>query len=71
MPNPQAEGPPLVGSPRLFIQHIRSYPTYLEAISSIRNLRTRHVVVTSGLLNVVSDILIYIKVSCKLASKYI
>ena len=26
MPNPQAGGPPLVGSPRLLIQYIRSYP---------------------------------------------
>jgi len=25
-PNPQAEGPPLVGCPRLIIQFIRSYP---------------------------------------------
>jgi hypothetical protein len=29
-PNPQAGGPPLVGCPRLLIQHIRSYPPYLE-----------------------------------------
>ena len=27
-PNPQAGGPPLVGSPRLLIQFIRSYPPY-------------------------------------------
>ena len=27
-PNPQDGGPPLVGCPRLFIQHIRSYPPY-------------------------------------------
>ena len=26
--NPQAEGPPLVGCPRLLIQFIRSYPPY-------------------------------------------
>jgi hypothetical protein len=45
-PNPQAGGPPLVGCPRLLIQYIRSYPPYLEAFSSIRNLRTRHAVVT-------------------------
>jgi hypothetical protein len=42
----QAGGPPLVGCPRLFIQYIRSYPSYLEGVSSIQNLRTRHVVVT-------------------------
>jgi hypothetical protein len=32
--------------PRLLIQYIRSYPPYLEAVSSIRKLRTRHAVVT-------------------------
>ena len=36
-PNPQAGGPLLVGCPRMLIQYIRSY---------IRNLRTRHAVVT-------------------------
>jgi hypothetical protein len=46
MPNPQAGGPPLVGCPRLLIQYIRSYPPYLDGVSSIRNLRTRHAVVT-------------------------
>jgi hypothetical protein len=45
-PNPQAGGPPPVVCPRLLIQYIRSYPPYLEAVSSIRNLRTRHAVVT-------------------------
>jgi hypothetical protein len=30
----------------LFIQCTRSYPPYLEAVSSIHNLRTRHTVVT-------------------------
>jgi transposase InsO family protein len=45
-PNPQAGGPPLVGCLRLLIQHIRSYPRKLEGVSSIRNLRTRHAVVT-------------------------
>jgi hypothetical protein len=46
MPNPQAEGPPLLCSPRLLIQYIHSYPSYLEVVSSIRNLRMRHAVVT-------------------------
>jgi hypothetical protein len=46
MPNPKAGEPPLVGYLWLFIQYIRSYPPYLEAISSIWNLRTRHAVVT-------------------------
>ena len=31
-PNTQAEGPPLVGCPRLLIQYIRSYAPYLEAV---------------------------------------
>jgi hypothetical protein len=50
-PNPQAGGPPPVGCPRLLIQYIRSYPPYLEAVSSIRNLWTRHAVVTRDPLN--------------------
>jgi hypothetical protein len=45
-PNSSARGPPLVGCPRLLIQCICSYPPYLEVVSSIRNMRTRHVVVT-------------------------
>jgi hypothetical protein len=45
-PNPKAGGPPLVGCPRLLFQYIRSYPPYLKGVSSIRNLRTRHTVVT-------------------------
>jgi hypothetical protein len=45
-PNLYAGGPPLVGCTLLFIQYIHSYPAYLEAVSSIRNLRTRHGIVT-------------------------
>jgi hypothetical protein len=45
-------GPPLVGCPPLLIQYIRSYPSYPEAVFSIRNLRTRHAVVTRDQLNV-------------------
>jgi hypothetical protein len=41
-PNSQAGGPPLAGCPWLVIQYIRSCPPYLEAISSIRHLRTRY-----------------------------
>jgi hypothetical protein len=37
---------PLVGCPRLHIQYTRSYALYLEAVSFIRDLRTRHGVVT-------------------------
>jgi len=47
LPNPQAEVPSLVGCPRLFIQYIPSYPPYLEAVSSIRNPRTRHTLMTT------------------------
>jgi hypothetical protein len=50
-PNPQAGVPPTVGCPQLRIQYIRSYPPYLEAVSSIRNPRTRHAVVTMDSLN--------------------
>jgi hypothetical protein len=49
----QPGGPPLVGCVRLHIQYIRSYPTYLEAVSSIRNLRKRHAVVTRDPPNMV------------------
>jgi hypothetical protein len=45
-PNPQAGGPPLVGCPRLLTQYIRSYPLYLEAVSSIRKATTHNDVVT-------------------------
>jgi hypothetical protein len=53
-PNPQAGGPPLVCCPRLLIQHIHSYPPKLEGVSSIRNLRTRHAVVTRDPPNMVT-----------------
>jgi hypothetical protein len=52
MPNTPSRRTPLVGRPRLLIQYIRSYPQYPEAVSSIRNLRTRHVVVTRDRLNI-------------------
>jgi hypothetical protein len=45
-PSHQTGGPPVVGCLRPHIQNIRSCPPYLEAVSSIRNLRTRHVMVT-------------------------
>jgi hypothetical protein len=44
--NPHAEGPLIAGRPRLFIQHIRSYPTHLQAVSSTYDPRTCHVMVT-------------------------
>jgi hypothetical protein len=49
-PNPEAEEPPLFDCPRLLIQYIRSCPPYLEADSSIRNLKTGHVVVKGTIL---------------------
>jgi hypothetical protein len=52
-PNPQAGGPPTVGCSRLLIQHIRSYPPYLEAVSCIRKPRTRHAVMTVEPFNMV------------------
>jgi len=39
-------GGPHVRCPRVLIQYIRSYPSHLQAISSIHNLRARHAVVT-------------------------
>jgi hypothetical protein len=42
----QAWRPPIVGCPQMLIPYIRSYPPYLEVISSTRNPRTRHAVVT-------------------------
>jgi hypothetical protein len=45
-PTPQTAGQPLVGCTRLLIQYICSYPPKPEDVSSIRNLRTRLVVVT-------------------------
>jgi hypothetical protein len=53
MPNSQARGSPLVGCTILLIQYFRSHPPYLEAVSSVRNLRTRHAVVTRDPLNMV------------------
>jgi hypothetical protein len=50
-PNHQAGESPPVGCPLLLIQYIRSYPPYLEAVSSTRNLRKRHAVVTRDPLN--------------------
>jgi hypothetical protein len=53
MPNPIAGGgPPFVSCPRLLIQYIRSYPLYLEAVSSVCNLRARHTVVIRDRFNI-------------------
>jgi hypothetical protein len=45
-PRPQAE-PSLVGYPWVLTQYIRSYPPYLEAVSSIR-IRTMRLAVVTG-----------------------
>jgi len=50
-PNTKAGGPTPVSSLWLLIQYIRNYPPYLEAVSSIHNLRTRHVMVKRDPLN--------------------
>ena len=39
-PNNQAEGPPLIGCPRLLIQYIRSYPPHLEDVPPARTWRS-------------------------------
>jgi hypothetical protein len=44
-PNPKSGTLPTVGCPQLLIQNICSYPVYLDAVFSSRNLRTRHTVV--------------------------
>jgi hypothetical protein len=49
--NPQTGEPSPVGCSLLLIQYICSYPPYLEAVSSIGKLRTRHAVVTGDPLN--------------------
>jgi hypothetical protein len=54
-PNPHAVGPLIVGRPRLLIEYIRSYPPYLEAVSSIRIMRTRHALVTRNPPNMELD----------------
>jgi hypothetical protein len=46
LPNPQAGGPPPVSCLLLLIQYISSYPPYLEASTSICNLKACHDVVT-------------------------
>jgi hypothetical protein len=60
MPNPQDGGPPLFCCPRVLIQYICSYPPYLEGVSSIRNLRTRHAVVTRDSPNLEQQIILLI-----------
>jgi len=49
LPNSQTGGPHLVSCLWLLIQCICNYPPYLEAISSIHNLRMHHAVVTGSI----------------------
>jgi hypothetical protein len=64
-PNPKPGGPPLDSYPLLLFQHICNYCTYIyiyiyiyiQAISSNRNLRTRHVAVTGSHRNYYSTVL--------------
>jgi hypothetical protein len=53
--NSQAGGPPLPRCSRLLIQYIRSYPPYLEAISSIHNLRTCSAMLTKDPFSIGTD----------------
>ena len=39
IPNPQVGGLPLLSYPCLLIQYTHSYPPYLQAVSSIHNVR--------------------------------
>lgn len=48
---PKLQDHPLRGCQLLIIQFIRSYSPYLEAVSLMRNLGTRHVGLTRGPLN--------------------
>jgi hypothetical protein len=48
---PASGGAPLVVCPRLFIQYIPTYPTYLETVSFTRKLKSRHALVTKEPLN--------------------
>jgi hypothetical protein len=68
--NTLAGGPPLVGCPRLLIQYIRSYPPYLEVVSSICNLRTRHAMVTRDPHNMAGSY-ISVQISCTRAYEWI
>jgi hypothetical protein len=59
----QAGTSPLLDCLHLLIRYIRGYSLYLEAISSIPNLRTLHVMVTRDPLNteqyVINNIVVY------------
>jgi hypothetical protein len=50
-PNSQTGGPFLVGRPLWLILYIRIFTLFKEAVSSIRNLKTGHIVVTGASRN--------------------
>jgi hypothetical protein len=53
--NPHIKERTLGNAPKnLLIQYIRSYPPYLEAVSSIHNLRTHHAMVTRDPPNMIA-----------------
>ena len=54
--SPKSCGSPLVGCPRPIILCIRWYHPHMKAVSSIRNLRTRHVVVSGAIRNLGNDV---------------
>jgi hypothetical protein len=56
-PTPKLQDTDLVDCPRLLIKYIHNYPPYMEAVFSIRNLRTRHAHVTRGTLNMAKTVI--------------
>jgi len=57
----KGEGPPFVGCLQLFIQCTCNYRPYLEAVSSIHNLRMHHAVITGT--HVKWNIILYFKIN--------
>jgi len=56
LPNPQAEASSCIICPQLLIHYIHSHPSYLEAVSSVCNLRMCHAVVTRDPLNISENV---------------
>jgi hypothetical protein len=64
-PSRQDVGPPIVGYTRLFIQYVCCYPSNLETVSSIRNLRTRYAAVTgTRITRTIGQVLFLKKLLC-------
>jgi hypothetical protein len=69
---PQTGRAPLVGCSRLLIHYFRGYRSYLEAVSSTRNLRKCHAVVIRDTLNVdVSDETMIYSTKFSIVLKYV